>query len=408
LFLIDVCESFQDKSVWIDVLFSTNDELMNAEKSDTEFIIAHFRTCAIHLVFFSPGLLKSASCLLEIALSSSGEPSDRKLMPVGTLLPTSKDYFLNMQADRQSNLDTIRQNIIAHFQTTDAFDAAVNLVVQTWPLESDPDAMYQEGVQYESGSSRITDEVKARQWYEAAAERGNPSAMTALGHFHAKGKGGLPPSDAAAARLHRAAAEAGCPRAQRNLGIFYHEGRGGMPADDVAAARWFFAAAEAGDIVAQFNLGCFYHHGMGGLSQSEAKAAHWYRAAAEKGDPRAACGLAALCANGRGGVARDDADAARRLAAAAAAGVAEAQHNLGVFFECGRGGLSRNDEQAAHWYRLAAAQGDPGGMANLGLFHECGRGGVELDPARAQELYRAAAALGNVFARSRRHAQPPA
>jgi D-serine deaminase-like pyridoxal phosphate-dependent protein len=77
-------------------------------------------------------------------------------------------------------------------------------------------------------------QTAARQWFQAAADRGSAVAAYNLGQLYRRGIGG-PVDDAAAARAYGLAAKAGFGAAEYNLALLLLEGRGG--AQDPERAR---------------------------------------------------------------------------------------------------------------------------------------------------------------------------
>jgi hypothetical protein len=77
-------------------------------------------------------------------------------------------------------------------------------------------------------------QAAARQWFQAAADRGSAVAAYNLGQLYRRGIGG-PVDDAAAARAYGVAAKAGFGAAEYNLALLLLEGRGG--AQDPERAR---------------------------------------------------------------------------------------------------------------------------------------------------------------------------
>ncbi len=77
----------------------------------------------------------------------------------------------------------------------------------------------------------------ARRYFEASATLGNIDAITTMGVFHSKGKGGLPVDEekARAAYTTAAAAKQGSARAKRNLATYHSKGLGGLYQDGEAA-----------------------------------------------------------------------------------------------------------------------------------------------------------------------------
>ena len=121
--------------------------------------------------------------------------------------------------------------------------------------EGNAEAMFNLGLLYANGQGVTQDYVRAREWYEKAAEKGFPSAMG-------------------------------------NLGVLYHNDQG--VAQDYAKAReWYEKAAANGNATAMLNLGQLYEEGWG-VAQDYGKAREWYEKAADKGEPRAKAQLEQL------------------------------------------------------------------------------------------------------------------
>jgi len=100
-----------------------------------------------------------------------------------------------------------------------------------------------------AGSARTDETQAARQ----KAQSGDPEAQWRLGIMYLLGRG-APQSDIKAVEWFHAAAEQGEARAQFSLGYMYNEGRG-VPQNVGEAGRWYRRAAEQGQGKAQFLLG---------------------------------------------------------------------------------------------------------------------------------------------------------
>ena len=81
-------------------------------------------------------------------------------------------------------------------------------------------------------------------------------------------------------------AKSGDGKAQNYVGEIYAKGVGGTPQYDLAAA-WFLKAAEQGDARAQINLGGLYERGLG-VPKDMVKAVSWYRRASGLSEARLA------------------------------------------------------------------------------------------------------------------------
>src|SRR5207237_9146971 len=97
---------------------------------------------------------------------------------------------------------------------------------------------------YESGKSVPQEYAQAVRWYRAAADGGDPRAMSNLGWMYSRGKG-VRQDYTQALRWYQSAAEKGLAEAQYNLGAMYKEGYG-VPKDYTRAHMWFKLAAVHG------------------------------------------------------------------------------------------------------------------------------------------------------------------
>jgi TPR repeat protein len=178
---------------------------------------------------------------------------------------------------------------------------------------------------YLTGFGVEQDYVKARELFERAADKGEPTtAMTNLGWLYKLGQGGE--QDYAKARdWFEKAADKGDTDGMYSLGLLYRDGQG--VAQDYAKARELFeSAADKGNENAMNNLGALYHNGQG-VAQDYAKAREWYEKGADKGDPDATANLGLLYDNGQG-VTQDYAKAREWYEKAAAKGNASAKRAL--------------------------------------------------------------------------------
>lgn len=111
------------------------------------------------------------------------------------------------------------------------------------------------GWMYYTGSGTLQNMKKALEWYERAANTGNPEAMFALGEIYENGPSSI--------------------------------------ADENKAAVLYYKAAGAGNADAMFSLAKCYENGTG-VDNNLKEAAYWYGKAAEKGNNDAALCLARL------------------------------------------------------------------------------------------------------------------
>jgi uncharacterized protein YdaT len=170
--------------------------------------------------------------------------------------------------------------------------AAPSVTAQPAPLVSqqpappvtsqDASALYTQANNLLKGLGRSAtsqDYAKARDWYEKAADGGNPDAMFKLGVIYQNGQG-VALDYAKAREWYEKAADRGNADAMANLGWLYANGRG-VPQDYAKAREWYEKAADNGNAPAMVSLGLLYENGKG-VPQDYAKAREWYEKAAAK------------------------------------------------------------------------------------------------------------------------------
>jgi TPR repeat protein/energy-coupling factor transporter ATP-binding protein EcfA2 len=245
---------------------------------------------------------------------------------------------------------------------------------------------------YDNGFGVAQDYVKARDWYEKAADKGDAGAMNGLGLLYDNGRGVA--QDYVKARdWYEKAADKGYPVAMTNLGWLYNNGFG-VAQDYVKAREWFEKAADKGDARAMNGLGLLYDNGQG-VAQDYVKARELYEKAAEKGDADAIYNLGLLYGNGFG-VAQDYVKARGWFEKAADKGSADAMNNLGALYDNGFG-VAQDYVKAREWFEKAADKADTTAMTNLGLLYENGQG-VAQDYVKAREWYEKAVDKGDASA----------
>jgi TPR repeat protein len=268
-------------------------------------------------------------------------------------------------------------------------------VFQTGAVRGNAASMTNLGLLYANGQGVAQDYVKARQWYEKAADKGNADAMTNLGALYDNGQGVAQDYVKAREWLEKAA-DKGNTGAMNGLGVLYDKGHG-VAQDYVKAREWFEKAAAKGNAIAGYNLGWLYHNGFG-VAQDYVNAREWYEKAAEKGNADAMSNLGVLYAYGSG-VAQDYDKAREWFEKGADKGDTRAVYNLGVLYDDGQG-VAQDYVKAREWYEKAADKGHAMAMSNLGVLYANGRG-VAQDPAKAREWFKKAADNGDTDAASK-------
>jgi hypothetical protein len=93
----------------------------------------------------------------------------------------------------------------------------------------------------------------------------------------------LTTDDARAFQLIQEAADDGVLKAQAQLGHIYMVGEYGVQQDYIKAAQWYGKAAAQGDAESEFIIGTFYETARGGFTVDAYAAGQWYNKAAEQG-----------------------------------------------------------------------------------------------------------------------------
>jgi len=190
----------------------------------------------------------------------------------------------------------------------------------------------------------------ALKWLTLAATAGDPVGQRNYAAFHMQGVTGSDPDYALAAQYYQKAAEQGDPTAQDMLSWMLIEGEV-IATDYVEARRLAELAAAQGNAASMTRLGMILHNALG-VERDAKAAADWWRKAATRGDADGQAMLGAAYHLGSG-VARDPVEAFAWLTRARNGGSPLA----GQFFEAVRQALSR--EEIADAERRAAAPLEP-------------------------------------------------
>ena len=186
-------------------------------------------------------------------------------------------------------------------------------------------------------------------------EKSDPKAMTLLAELYANGLG-VSTNDAKAAELYQLAADARRPRGDVRARDSCATAGAAASAIAVEAAKLFAAAAKLGHPPAAYNLALLYLEGQQ-FPQDFARAAELFRAAAGAGSPEAQYALATLYKEGRG-VDKGSARSRALLAAAAAGGHRDAEVEYAIALFNGTG-VAKDEATAAAMFLKAARQGNP-------------------------------------------------
>ncbi|WP_245516273.1 tetratricopeptide repeat protein [Ancylobacter aquaticus] len=230
------------------------------------------------------------------------------------------------------------------------YRTALDLAVSRANAQGDPVSMTLAAELLSQGYGVRQNPTVAREWYEAAAAKGNPDALFTLGAI-------LMASPSAANKdqavdFFRRAAENGNARAAYNLGLVYLQGQV-APKEPAIAAEWFKRGAESDQPDALYALATLYRDGNG-VPQDPVESARLLQRASEIGNDVATTELAIVVFNGTG-VPKDEERAAALFRKAALQGNAIAQNRYARILSAGRG-APKDVIAAASWHLAAKAQ----------------------------------------------------
>ncbi|MFA4968311.1 MAG: tetratricopeptide repeat protein [Sulfuritalea sp.] len=274
---------------------------------------------------------------------------------------------------------------------------------------------------HEDGRGTAKSVAQAKRWYRSAADKGEASAMAALGRLLLQDK--QPETPDAARQLFERAARLGDADGQYFLGWMLATQMEGQR-DDASAYGWFIKAANQGHVGAQLAVATQLLAGHG-MAMDRKAAGDWLARAAETRDPvahyllgrlrqgdgesdldkvrssfrvaavaghrEAQYALATLLAKSAAGV--DKKEAAGWFAKAHEAGHIAAANRLAELYRDGAG-VPRQLDTARSIFQQAAEQGDADAMYNLAEMQNDGQGGAR-DTGKALEWYTRAAGRGH-------------
>ena len=263
------------------------------------------------------------------------------------------------------------------------------LFSQATALAAEPPAL-PEALQKAQAALDKGDTETALKLLQAEAGKGNAVAANALGEIHISGRG-VKASPAEAAQWFQKAADAGNPAGQFNLSRLLLIGAEGVPKDEEKARFLLRTAAEAGYAPAQAQLGRAVES-LADRSEEKAQFAEardWYEKAAAQNQPEALLALARFYDGGLGGFPASREKGFELCFRAARAGSVVAMNEMGVRYQKGAG-IGQDNVAAIGWFTLGAQHGLPAALVNLGNCYEVGNG-VRQDFEQAGRNYGAAA-----------------
>ena len=187
------------------------------------------------------------------------------------------------------------------------------------------------------------------------AEKGSLAAMVRLGSFYEQGLG-VGRNFLKAREWYEKAAQAGSLEALYNLGVCYEIGIG-TSGDMKEAVRYYEQSAEKGFSLASYKLATMYTAGVG-VGRDNAKAVSFLTRAADGGFGVAANDLGVLYLRGDLGLTKDPVKAHDMFGKAATLGVVDAMKNIAVLYKDGIG-RPASAQKAVVWYTIARKAGYP-------------------------------------------------
>ena len=228
--------------------------------------------------------------------------------------------------------------------------------------KGDSSAMVAVGIRLLKSDAVAPDEKKGTEWLNKAIEAKNYAGLLALGDYKANIKN----DPKAAFEFFDKGAEAGHPECMLRAASLYMEGKGTKKNTEVATGLLEKSAA-AGNAQAHLFLASSI---LAEEKPDVGKAYVHLLTSANSGMPLAQNELGLLYLSGKLGVA-DISAAISWFGRAAQSGFAAAQNNLGALHERGAG-VQQSYENAAKLYTLAAQQGNQSAMLALARFNADG------------------------------------
>ena len=260
------------------------------------------------------------------------------------------------------------------------FNATGAAIAETPAAEMTAEELYQAGLDAHDAG----DYAKAMEYYQLAADAGNPEGLRGVGALYTNGDGVEPDYDRAMEYFQLAAAQ-GDAKAMSNIGLLYLYGLTGEQDTD-KAVEYYEKAGDHGFGDAYVTLGTMYYYGEG-VEKDCGRAVEYYQKAADLGDASMCYTLGAMYYSGEE-VGQDYGKAVEYYQKAADLGVVQALCDLGIMYYTGEG-VERDYGRAVEYFTQAAEQEEPAAMFALGDCCWLGQG-LEQDAGKAAEWYRKA------------------
>lgn len=194
--------------------------------------------------------------------------------------------------------------------------------------------------------------TRAIQFYQRAADLGDPYSQYMLSEFYRLGLGVEQNLQTSVDWFYRADNLSDNARAKYQVAMHLAKGVG-FASDEPRAFEWLMAAANQKYPKALVTLGDWYSLGLY-VPRDYRQAHDWYQKAAAQGSPEAEYNLGLLYYNGQG-VVQDMQTAFTWFEKAAKSGVTPAQYQIAEMYYQGVG-VSQNDVNAYAWWSLSTSQ----------------------------------------------------
>ena len=234
------------------------------------------------------------------------------------------------------------------------------------------------------------DYESAMEYFQSAADSGEPRGLTYLSSMYEDGHGVEIDESKTISLLHEAA-ELGDTEAFNRLGFLHTVGKF-VPKDLHAAVEYHKVAAKQGHANSQCDLGRFYMEGLG-VEKNFHEARKWYEIASKADHVEAQYGLAALLLSNR----VDVLEGMKWLEKVAKSGNVNAQYELGGLKVGDRYPELKDYEGSDYWLRVASQNGSVDAIYMMANRFEHGIG-ISRDYKKAKEHYWEAHCLGNIEA----------
>lgn len=257
----------------------------------------------------------------------------------------------------------------------------------------DDKLQYRLGWMLLNGIGTDKDEAGAREYFEKAADLGNPFACYQLAKLILAGEKAQPQDVEKAIGYLKKAVEAENPYAAYFLGKLYEKGQH-VPQNIAEAIRLYTLSAEQDNDFAAYQLGKLYLGGDGVLKDVES-AIRWLTFAADRKNQFAEYALGVLYFKGED-VPKDVPKALEYLKRSAGQGNQFAQYRLGKIYLMGED-MPKDIQAALQFLTAAAEQGYQYTQYTLGKLYLMGKD-VPKDKETAIRWFTLSAAQGNIYA----------